>query len=170
MVNKIKIFGKRQFDDYMNHCYINDDNVETDYANYFFISIVGTSGDSHWFKSNHANVMNLEFDDITIDMPKKNGSDEMFRAFSDGQASKLYEFIKRNSGHTDVLKSEVEKTDLLIRTEDPDFDRTGLKTTSILRLHRLITVSSNIILRELGVLSKTQQEPVNQKLRVQFKL
>ena len=67
-------------------------------------------------------------------------------------------------------QSEVEKTDLLIRTEDPDFDRTGLKTTSILRLHRLITVSSNIILRELGVLSKTQQEPVNQKIRVLFKL
>lgn len=45
------------------------------------------------------------------------------------------------------------KTDLVIDVADRDFAVTGLKVSSTIRLHRLITVSRKIITRQLGQLS-----------------
>lgn len=46
-----------------------------------------------------------------------------------------------------------ERTDLVLDSSQPDFAATGLRVSSTLRLHRLVTATSSLILRELGVLS-----------------
>jgi len=66
---------------------------------------------------------------------------------------------------TDSLES-----DLLINSEEADFTKTGLRVTSTLRLHRLMTVTSSIIRRELGVLSPRLQLALSEKLRQLFGL
>jgi mRNA interferase MazF len=61
-------------------------------------------------------------------------------------------------------------TDFVIDVQDADFGQTGLRVSSTIRLHRLMTVSSNIIKRELGELSKNQQAEVENRLRKLFNL
>jgi mRNA interferase MazF len=59
-------------------------------------------------------------------------------------------------------------TDLVIDSQDADFTPTGLKVSSTVRLHRLMTVSSKIIKREPGGLSKGQQTEIENRLRILF--
>ena len=61
-------------------------------------------------------------------------------------------------------------TDLVIQTSDPDFQRTGLKVASTVRLHRLMTVSTSIFLRRLGDLSPIHITAVENNLRNVFGL
>lgn len=80
-----------------------DENVETlnDKA---FISIVGTPDvttaleidmTEHWFKENHNNVINLNFDDVSEDFMYKGA---LCKALSDEQAKELVAFIENNIG------------------------------------------------------------------------
>lgn len=48
---------------------------------------------------------------------------------------------------------ELLDTDIVIDQEDPAFAQTGLQVTSTIRLHRLLTVASSLVKRELGSLS-----------------
>ncbi len=61
-------------------------------------------------------------------------------------------------------------TDLIFRAEDADFEQTGLKVSSALRLHRLTTVTTSLVARELGTLSVEQQTGVDERLRRLFAL
>lgn len=61
-------------------------------------------------------------------------------------------------------------TDFVIDLRDTDFTQTGLKVSSTIRLHRLMTISKNIIRRELGELSKNQQTEIENRLRKLFGL
>lgn len=61
-------------------------------------------------------------------------------------------------------------TDFVIDKSDADFATTGLKVSSTVRLHRLMTVTKSIILRELGELSAPQQTEIENKLRKLFNL
>lgn len=61
-------------------------------------------------------------------------------------------------------------TDLVIESSDNDFSLTGLKVSSTVQLHRLMTVSKRIIKRELGELSPGQTAEVERKLRLLFKV
>lgn len=61
-------------------------------------------------------------------------------------------------------------TDLVIASTDSDFPQTGLKVSSTVQLHRLMTVSRRIIKRELGELSDNQKVEVDRKLRILFKV
>jgi len=61
-------------------------------------------------------------------------------------------------------------SDLLLYATDPDFAQTGLRVTSTLRLHRMLTVTTSLIRRELGELSTALQTEVDGKLRRLFKL
>lgn len=56
-------------------------------------------------------------------------------------------------------------TDLLIEDSHPDFRRTGLKTRSLVKLDKVITVESAIVLGELGELSSDLLAQVDEKLR-----
>ncbi len=59
-------------------------------------------------------------------------------------------------------------TDFVIDSNDADFAQTGLKVSSTVRLHRLMTVGKTIIKRELGELSKNQQTEIENRLRKLF--
>ena len=66
---------------------------------------------------------------------------------------------------TDLLE-----TDLVLDTKQADFVTTGLRMSSTLRLHRLMTVTTALIRRELGELSPRLQGEVADKLRKLFGL
>jgi len=61
-------------------------------------------------------------------------------------------------------------SDLVIDPTHADFGATGLRVRSAIRLHRLMTVSTDIVMRELGVLSATLLEDVAARLRRLFGL
>ena len=50
------------------------------------------------------------------------------------------------------------------------FGLTGLRVSSTLRLHRVMTVTTSLIERELGSISSDMQNNVDAKLRKLFKL
>lgn len=59
-------------------------------------------------------------------------------------------------------------TDIGLDPQDPDFAETGLHVRSTIRLHRLLTVASSIIKRELVSLSPSLQGRVADALRRLF--
>jgi mRNA interferase MazF len=59
-------------------------------------------------------------------------------------------------------------TDIRLDPQDPDFAQTGLQVRSTIRIHRLLTVASSIIKRELGSLSPSLQARVVDALRRLF--
>jgi len=61
-------------------------------------------------------------------------------------------------------------SDIAFDPGDADFAGTGLRVPSTLRLHRLMTVSSSLIRRDLGALSPRLQALVSNKLRDLFSL
>jgi mRNA interferase MazF len=61
-------------------------------------------------------------------------------------------------------------TDLLLEPSHKDFAATGLRVPSVLRLHRLVTLTSGMIRRELGGLSHDLQREVDRKLVMLFGL
>ena len=71
---------------------------------------------------------------------------------------------------TSRVPANPSSTDLVIDASDPDFPVTGLKVASTVCLHRLMTVTKSILLRELGQLSPSHQQQVDDRLRVLFKL
>lgn len=61
-------------------------------------------------------------------------------------------------------------TDVPVDPEDPDFAQTGLRVRSTIRTHRLLTVASSTIGREIGTLSPGIQGRVDDALRRLFAL
>jgi mRNA interferase MazF len=59
-------------------------------------------------------------------------------------------------------------TDVALDPGHPDFEQTGLRVRSTLRVHRLLTLSSTIIQRELGNLSPSLEALVSQAVRKLF--
>ena len=94
---RVHILNKKEFDVLMANNKITDKNVEK-MDSIFFISIVDTDVFSvsrePYFKEDHANVMTLKFDDVEHDMMASPTQAYDTRAFTEGQAKKLYEFIK----------------------------------------------------------------------------
>ncbi len=71
---------------------------------------------------------------------------------------------------TSRVSSSASATDFVIDKSDADFAATGLKVSSTIRLHRLMTVAKSIIQRELGELSLSQRTEIENKLRKLFNL
>ena len=71
---------------------------------------------------------------------------------------------------TSQVASRPSTTDLVIDKADAGFALTGLKVASTIRLHRLMTVTKSIVLRELGELSPSQQTEIDSRLRKLFNL
>ena len=71
---------------------------------------------------------------------------------------------------TSRVSARQSPTDFVIDKSDADFATTGLKVSSMIRLHRLMTVTKSIVQRELGELSATQQTEIDNKLRKLFNL
>ena len=64
------------------------------------------------------------------------------------------------------LPEEKTTSDIIIEPNE----KNGLKTVSVLRLHKIATIPASLIKRQLGQLSKQQIEIVNTKLTVLFNL
>ena len=71
---------------------------------------------------------------------------------------------------TSRAQAEPLDSDVVLDAHAPDFVTTGLRVSSILRLHRLMTVSTSLIQRRLGELPASIQSTVAEKLRGLFKL
>ncbi len=71
---------------------------------------------------------------------------------------------------TSQQPGDISDTNLKIEVTDSDFEATGLRVTSVLRLHRLTTLPMSLIQRELGSLSTSQQRQVTEKLNNLFNL
>ncbi len=59
-------------------------------------------------------------------------------------------------------------SDLVFKESGKDFSATGLRVSSTLQLHRMMTISTNIIARELGQLPAPAQKEVEEKLKLLF--
>ena len=102
----VVVMPHRVFDSTMKEKGINDENVESDFNDSAFISIIGTpeclkyyldeADTTHYFQNNHFNVLNLDFDDISSDELEYEG--HIFKGFSMEQAKKTYDFIESNLG------------------------------------------------------------------------
>jgi len=71
---------------------------------------------------------------------------------------------------TSAVPPKLEPTDVLLDPGSADFERSGLRVRSTLRLHRMVTVSAASIQRQLGVLTPNFQTQVQQRLRTLFAL
>jgi len=69
---------------------------------------------------------------------------------------------------TSQVSSDLLETDLVLDIRHADFPATGLRFASVLRLHRIVTVTTSLIQRELGVLSPAIQTEVGNNLRKLF--
>jgi len=65
---------------------------------------------------------------------------------------------------------DIAATDVLLDPQRQEFGATGLRVASVLRLHRLVTLTTALIHRELGKLSQAWQHEVDQKLVILFGL
>ena len=85
----IKVYSQIDFNNVMKSKGIDDSNVENE-KDSIFISITNRNGEiEHWFKENHKNVINLDFDDTSSD-------NEELMTISDKQAESLMFFIDDN--------------------------------------------------------------------------
>ena len=71
---------------------------------------------------------------------------------------------------TSTIPADLIETDFVINPTHAGFGMTGLRVSSTLRLHRLMTVAVSLIERELGSISSDMQNNVDEKLRKLFKL
>jgi mRNA interferase MazF len=62
------------------------------------------------------------------------------------------------------------ETDLVIDSSCAGFASTGLRVSSTLQLHRLMTVTQSLLRRELGTLTSEMQAQVHERLRGLFAL
>jgi mRNA interferase MazF len=69
---------------------------------------------------------------------------------------------------TSRVPGESLSTDIILAETDRDFLATGLRVSSTLQLHRMMTVATSIIVRELGILPMPAQQDVERKLKLLF--
>ena len=61
---------------------------------------------------------------------------------------------------------EIVGLDLIITVNEPDFQQTGLKSESIIRLSRLAVVSESIILGKIGNIAASRLQTIKDRLSV----
>src|SRR5271157_5402270 len=91
-MRKINILSRKEFVSLMIQNNLNDTNIE-EKTDLFIISIEGMSEISgempHYFKNNHINVLNINFDDIIAEI-------EGYKAIDEKQTKEIVNFIKNN--------------------------------------------------------------------------
>ncbi len=71
---------------------------------------------------------------------------------------------------TSVVPEQLEKTDLVVDPDSKEGAGSGLKVRSALRLHRIVTLSTSIVRRQLGELSPDLEGQVAAMLAALFSL
>jgi mRNA interferase MazF len=70
------------------------------------------------------------------------------------------------AGISSVIRGSIAAADYLLDTSDPEFVPTGLRVSSAIRLHKLVTVESSVIQRRLGSIGPRTQAEVDRRLRL----
>jgi mRNA interferase MazF len=65
---------------------------------------------------------------------------------------------------TSQLPATLLPSEIVIQDSHPDFEQTGLRTSSMIQLHRIFSTPEDLILRKLGSLSIVLQNEVKEKL------
>ena len=71
---------------------------------------------------------------------------------------------------TSNLNNATEITDLIIEKTEVDFAKTGLKVSSVIKLHRLLTASDNIIQKTIGNLPESYYNRIYENLKLLFSI
>ena len=71
---------------------------------------------------------------------------------------------------TSQRPQDIEPSDVELSSDHPEFASMGLRVFSTLRLHRMMTISTSLILRELGEIPSDVQAEVNNKIKDLFEL
>ncbi|MBX3057073.1 MAG: type II toxin-antitoxin system PemK/MazF family toxin [Anaerolineae bacterium] len=71
---------------------------------------------------------------------------------------------------TSQVLAQPAATDFVIQSSDKNFAKTGLAVSSTIQLHRLVTVTTALIKRELGQLPPDMQVHVKEKIMQLFEL
>ena len=122
-MNKVYVYNYFRFNELCAKNGWDDNNIPSDKA---FISICCTdecikgylaardpdAEDEHWFKKDHNNVINLNFDDIIQDEMVSNTTEGTFtyRCISKEDAARLYKFIESNIGHDFIIHCRAGKS------------------------------------------------------------
>lgn len=64
-----------------------------------------------------------------------------------------------------VVPLVIEPTDYLLENTNPDFIYTGLKTTSVFKMNKLVTLDSSIFTGEIGYVSRTILKQFDSRLK-----
>ena len=64
-----------------------------------------------------------------------------------------------------VVRGTLAPTDYTVEYNHPEFNSTGLRVTSVIRMHKLATVERSVIIRRLGSLGPQLQAEVDRLLR-----
>lgn len=67
------------------------------------------------------------------------------------------------------IPTDILETDIIIDKIDKSFKTTGLTVSSVIRIHKIVTIPKGLIKRELGQLNGNLQREVNKKLDKLFK-
>ncbi len=62
------------------------------------------------------------------------------------------------------------KSDVLIKKSDKDFERSGLKANSLIKINKLLTLPKKMIVGQLGSLSVKKSQEVKNKIKELFSL
>jgi mRNA interferase MazF len=91
--------------------------------------------------------------------------------FTDLTATKLRPALILYEGEKDVvvafISSRIQKpkaTDIAIDEKHPEFNQTGLKLTSVIKLDKIATISKELILGEIGKIGAKLKEEINRKI------
>ena len=68
------------------------------------------------------------------------------------------------------LQNANEITDIIIEKTQIDFNRTGLKVSSVIKIHRLLTTSDKIIRKIIGDLPESYHSEVYKKIKKLFEI
>ena len=97
--------------------------------------------------------------------------------FTDLTATKLRPALVLYESEKDVvaafISSRTEKTkptDITIDQKHPEFKKTGLKLTSIIKLDKVATISKTLILGEIGEVGAKLKKEINRKITEVYEL
>ncbi len=71
---------------------------------------------------------------------------------------------------TSRVPDEILESDLVVEMDHPQYQRIGLRVRSTIRLHRLLTISTDLIRRELGELPLHFMKTIELKMNHLFSL
>jgi len=65
-----------------------------------------------------------------------------------------------------VIRGTLAPTDFTVDTTHPEFALTGLRVTSVFRIHKVAAVEQSVIIRRLGRIGPLLQAEVDARLRI----